>query len=77
MMVKKVVAMCLILKFKPWIGFSLFALVVSASVNSVAEPYIALQTKLQCSVCHVNPTGGGMRTAFGQSFANNQLTYAP
>jgi hypothetical protein len=38
-----------------------------------AEPYIAVQQGLKCAVCHVNATGGGMRTVFGDLFAQNNL----
>src|SRR5579862_1772204 len=38
-----------------------------------AEPYIAVQQGLACGQCHVNPTGGGMRTAVGNAFAQGVL----
>jgi hypothetical protein len=39
-----------------------------------AEPYFAIQTGYKCRVCHVSPTGGGMRTAFGATYAQTSLS---
>jgi hypothetical protein len=36
-----------------------------------ALPKYAAQTGLPCGKCHVNPAGGGPRTAFGKAFAAN------
>ena len=64
--------MSLYLKFSEGALLSLILLVFGVA-ELKSEPYISFQTKLQCSVCHVNPTGGGMRTAFGRSYGNKQL----
>ena len=52
------------------------ALLVALAAFAVPRPAGALpayaqQTKLACGRCHVNPAGGGERTAFGKAFAAN------
>ena len=49
------------------VGLVAFAAPRSAS----ALPAYAQQTGLACGRCHVNPAGGGARTAFGKAFAAN------
>jgi hypothetical protein len=49
------------------------ALLLAAASRSEAEPYIAVEMGLKCSQCHVNPTGGGMRNAYGEVYAQTLL----
>jgi len=38
-----------------------------------AEPRFAVREGVSCGACHVNQTGGGMRTPYGVSFAQSDL----
>lgn len=51
------------------------ALVVLFAAGPVAkaEPYIAMQKGLKCGTCHVSPSGGGKRTAYGNAYARAEL----
>ena len=41
--------------------------------EALAEPAFAVRTGYRCSQCHVNRTGGGMRTAFGSVYTQTTL----
>ncbi len=54
-------------------GLLLLLLSVGAHTSVHAEPYLAVQMGLKCEQCHVNPTGGGLRTTFGDVFAQTVM----
>lgn len=54
-------------------GLVLFCL---CAAEAGAEPYLAVREGLACSACHVNPSGAGLRTAYGNVYAQQQLAAA-
>jgi len=58
---------------RPWARrLAGFALVLAAA-GVHAEPYLAVANGYKCGQCHVNPSGGGERTPFGEVFAQTTL----
>ncbi|HEX7416423.1 MAG TPA: hypothetical protein VF315_00090 [Steroidobacteraceae bacterium] len=55
------------------VSVSLLCTLLLAARALHAEPYLAIQQGYKCVQCHVNPTGGGMRNAFGDTFAQTQI----
>ena len=41
-----------------------------------AEPRFAVREGMHCAVCHINQTGGGMRTPYGSTFSQTDLPTA-
>ncbi len=62
---------------KKIVWFVLLSVTMLLNVSLNAEPYLSFYTKIPCSGCHVNPSGGGMRNDFGRLFGNGQFTANP
>ena len=54
-------------------GFMAILLCGAFSKPVSAEPAFAIRTGYACSTCHVNRTGGGLRTSFGSIYAQTVL----
>lgn len=60
------------MSFRQVLARSLTVLSLAAGLAR-AEPYIAVRTGFKCSQCHVNRTGGGMRTDYGEVYSQYKL----
>ncbi len=55
------------------VGVAAVALVLLLAPSAEAEPRFALREGMHCATCHVNQTGGGMRTPWGRTFSQVSL----
>ena len=54
------------------VAATLLLAVLLAPVAS-AEPYLAVQKGLKCSVCHTSQSGGGKRTPYGNAYMQTEM----
>ena len=48
-------------------------LLLCLAETATAEPYIAIEKGLQCSACHTHAAGAGMRTTYGNIYAQTEM----
>lgn len=55
------------------LGLAVSLLCVLIAPTASAEPYLAVQKGLKCSVCHTSASGGGKRTPYGNLYMQNEM----
>jgi hypothetical protein len=58
---------------RSWLARSFAVICLMSAGAAVAEPYFAVREGMMCSSCHVAASGGGMRTALGNAWAQAAL----
>lgn len=53
--------------------FAILFVLVALADSLTALPKFASRLNVSCRSCHVNPTGGGLRNAFGVSYGQDEL----
>lgn len=63
---------------KKFVSLFFFLLLLAAFLPLIgeSEPYLAARAKYKCGQCHINRTGGGMRTPYGLVYSFTQLSAA-
>jgi hypothetical protein len=57
------------------LNFAVLLTILMTCVPARAEPWIAILTGETCASCHANPTGGGMRTRWGNKYGRRKLPW--
>jgi len=56
------------MKTKPLIYLTIALVILITTALTFSLPRFTAQAEQKCNLCHVSPTGGGMRTGFGSQF---------
>lgn len=48
-------------------------LIALSAAPASGEPYLAVFKGMKCSSCHTTPSGGGLRTVYGNTYAQSEL----